>query len=187
MWRELQRIDSELFVYLNNLPLGDYTAFWVFVTQIEHWIPLYLLFAVLFAKAYSARAAVLGIVFTLFTFATTLALTNWTKVTVARLRPNNTPELEELIRVLQTPDNFSFFSGHAANSFAVSVFVVLALRNSFSWIYFVFLWPLLFSSSRIFVGVHFPGDILVGAGVGTLLGLLFYQIFKKIVLKFRYN
>ena len=176
MWEQLQRWDRDLFVYLNSLGIEDYDGFWVFITQIENWVPLYLLFFALFFFAYEKRRAIIGVGLTLVTFGIALGLTQLVKNAVGRLRPNNTPDLEELIRVLQAPNNFSFFSGHAAVSFAVTTFVVLALRTRFKWVYIFYIWPILFVMSRILVGVHYPGDILVGALVGTSVAFMVWRL-----------
>ncbi len=183
MWEQLAQWDRDLFVYLNNLGIEDYDAFWIFVTQVQNWLPLYILFLILFVVTFHWRRAMLCVIFTLLTFSTTLLFTILTKSYVARLRPNNEPLLEELIRVLQQPHNFSFFSGHAASSFTVTTFVVLVLRRNYKWVYIFYLWPVLFAMSRIFVGVHYPGDILVGAGVGTLVAWLIYQLYKMALLR----
>lgn len=182
MWKQLQQWDRELFVYLNSLGIEDYDSFWIFVTKIEHWIPLYLLFFALFFFAYRKRKGIIGVGLTILVFAITLAITDVVKIIVGRLRPNNVPELTDLIRILQTPGNFSFFSGHAAVSFAVTTFVVLALRGYFKWIYIFYIWPILFIMSRILVGVHYPGDILVGALVGTTIAFIFWKFVGKRVL-----
>ncbi|MEH6407305.1 MAG: phosphatase PAP2 family protein [Leeuwenhoekiella sp.] len=187
MWKQLAEWDSDLFVYLNNLGIDDYDSFWIWITQITHWIPLYILFVLLFFSAFHWHRALMVAFFTLLTAAATLFLTGIVKTHVGRLRPNNQPLLDKLIRVLQEPHNFSFFSGHAATSFAVTTFVVLCLRRTYKWIYIFYIWPILFASSRIFVGVHYPGDILVGAGVGVLMALLFYQFYKKALIKLEYS
>ena len=95
-----------------------------------------------------------------------------TKVLVGRLRPNNQPELEGLVRTLQNPQDFSFFSGHAATSFALTFFVCLQLRHRYPGLILLFIWPVLFTLSRIFVGVHYPLDLVVGSGVGLLSAYL---------------
>ena len=177
---QLKEWDSDLFVYLNSLGIEDYDAFWIFVTQIRHWVPLFILFFVLYFLAFRWKRAVLSILSLILAFVTTLGLTNITKSLVARLRPNNVDTLAEVIRVLQTPDNYSFFSGHASSSFVVTTFVVLTLRSKYKWIYVMYIWPLLFIMSRIYVGVHYPGDILVGAFVGTVIAILFYKSYKRV-------
>lgn len=179
MWEQLQQWDRELFIHLNSLGSQEYDAFWVFVTKIEHWTPLYIGFFILFFFAYKKKEAYMGILSTVLVFALTIGVTGLVKYSVGRLRPNNVLELEGVIRVLQTPLNFSFFSGHAAVSFAVTTFVVLALRKRFKWTYLFYVWPLLFVASRILVGVHYPGDILVGALVGTVIAIICWKYVGK--------
>ena len=97
------------------------------------------------------------------------------------MRPNNVEALGELIRILQKPTNYSFFSGHASSSFSVTTFVVLALRKYTKWIYLAYIWPLIFVMSRIYVGVHYPSDIFVGALVGTAFAFFFYFLCRKVL------
>ena len=175
MLEQLEQWDREIFIYLNGLGIEKYDAFWVFVTKIEHWIPWYLFLLGLFFVVYKRRQAIIGVLLSLGVVAFSLGITEVVKNVVARLRPSNTPEIAELIRVLQSPTNFSFFSGHASVSLALTTFVVLALRHELKWIYLIYIWPLLFISSRIYVGVHFPGDIMVGSLVGVIFGVLFWK------------
>lgn len=181
MWEQLAKWDSDAFIFLNNLGVEDYDAFWIYITIPKHWIPLYVIILLLFFIAFNWRQASIGILFLLLDLFSTVGITDLVKVSVARLRPSNQPLLQDLIRVIQEPHNFSFFSGHAASSFTVTTFVVLVLRRRFQWIYVLYIWPILFALSRIFVGVHYPGDILVGAGFGVLMAILFYWLFKQIL------
>jgi len=185
MLEQLQKWDQELFIFLNSLGIEDYDTFWVFITKIEHWTPLYILFFILFFYAYTARKALIGVGLTLVVFGITLGITDLVKNTVGRMRPNNVPELAEIIRILQTPGNFSFFSGHASVSFAVTTFVVLALRSRLKWVYVFYVWPVFFVMSRILVGVHYPGDILVGALVGTLIAICSWKFLGKKLLYYK--
>ncbi len=184
MWERLSNWDKQAFIYLNNLGVDRYDFFWIWITQPRHWVPLYIIFILLFVLAFHWRRVLLSILFILITFGVTVGLTNLVKYNVHRLRPNNTPALKGLIRVLQEPHNFSFFSGHASTSFAVTTFVVMVLRHKFKWIYIFYIWPILFAMSRIFVGVHYPGDILVGSGVGTSIAFLSYWFYQKAVIKY---
>lgn len=179
MWEQLLQWDREALIYLNNLGTEEFDGFWSLITHIVTWIPLFLLFILLFFIGTPKRKALLqvGWVVTLAIFI--LLLTDLTKHFVARLRPNNDTAVQTMIRIVKNPLDYSFFSGHAASSFAITVLVVLLLRKKYPWTYMFFLWPMLFASSRIYVGVHFPSDILVGALVGTSSAMLFYSIFKK--------
>lgn len=183
MLQTLKEWDKELFIWLNSLGIERFDSFWIFVTQIETWFPLFLFFfAIIFIK-YGFKKGLIVILFTIITFWVTLTFTDLVKDYVARLRPNNVKALGEVIRILQKPTNFSFFSGHAASSFTVTTFVVLAIRKYTKWIYLAFIWPFIFILSRIYVGVHYPSDLFVGALVGTLIAFLFYWICKKILEK----
>lgn len=172
--------DKELFLYLNRLPLGNWDYFWLFVTKIENWIPLYIFFFFLFWKKLPRKKALLATVSTLVLMGCTLGITNLVKNGVARIRPSNEPEFYGLVKVLQNNPDFSFFSGHSAVSFAVSVFVILILKSHTKWIWGILIWPFLFALSRIFVGVHYPSDLLVGA----IIGILFAVISRKLLSRF---
>ncbi len=171
--------DRELFLYLNGLNTGNWDHFWLLVTRIENWIPLYIVFFILFWKMLSRKRAILATLSTVILVISTLGITTIVKNSVTRLRPSNTPELAGYVRVLQENTDFSFFSGHSAVSFAVTVFIILVLRSHTKWIWLLFVWPFLFAISRIFVGAHYPGDLLIGAIVGAILGILMWKIIRK--------
>ncbi|OAB76161.1 phosphatase PAP2 family protein [Cochleicola gelatinilyticus] len=179
MFDTLKEWDRELFVFLNGLGIERFDSFWIYVTQIESWLPLFAFFFAIILYYYKARKGFGVIFFVLLTFGITILFTDLVKEYIERLRPNNVEALSELIRILQKPTNYSFFSGHASTSFAVTTFVVLSLRNFTKWIYVAYLWPLLFVLSRIYVGVHYPSDIFVGALVGTVFAFLFYRLSVK--------
>ncbi|WP_432411678.1 phosphatase PAP2 family protein [Rasiella sp. SM2506] len=183
MLQTLKEWDRELFIWLNSLGIERFDGFWIFVTQIESWIPLFLFFFIIIFLKYGFKKGFIVIFFTILTFGVTITFTNLVKDYIARLRPNNVDALAEVIRILQKPTNFSFFSGHASSSFAVTTFVALAIRNYTKWIYLAFIWPLIFILSRIYVGVHYPSDLFVGALVGVIIAVLIYWICKKVLEK----
>lgn len=173
--------DKELFLYLNGLSTVPWDYFWLLVTRIENWIPLYILFFFLFWKKLSRKKALLATLFTFVLMGLTLGITTLVKNVVSRIRPSNEPDLNGLVRVLQTNVDFSFFSGHSAVSFAISVFVILILKQHVKWIWVILIWPFLFAMSRIFVGVHYPSDLLVGAIVGILLAVISRKLLRTII------
>lgn len=173
--------DRDLFIFLNNLGVEKYDAFWIFITQIESWIPFFILLIVLLFLYFKFKKGALALLATLVVFGITFGLTHFTKGYVQRLRPNNDALLTDIIRAIQTPSDFSFFSGHASSSFAIVTFVVLLLRKRIKGIYLAYLWPLLFITSRIYVGVHYPSDILIGALVGTVIAVISHRfVWKKL-------
>lgn len=179
MFDALKQWDRDIFIFLNNLYIGDFESFWLFVTQIDSWTPLFALFFILIFYYYRGKKGGTVTFFMLLSFGITITFTGLVKDYVGRLRPNNVEALGELIQILQTPSNYSFFSGHASSSFAVTTFVVLSLESYTKWIYVSYLWPLLFVFSRIFVGVHYPSDILVGAFVGIFFAFLCHFLCQR--------
>ncbi|WP_086478012.1 MULTISPECIES: phosphatase PAP2 family protein [Arenibacter] len=179
MLEKLLQWDRDLFIYLNSLGLEQYDLFWSVVTNFSTWIPLFLLFIYLIFKEYPKKEAlwVLGTV--LVTLLVVAMITGITKEIVARLRPNNTEEINTLIRILKSPTSYSFFSGHASSSFSVTTIVYLFLRHRFKWSWLFFIWPLTFVVSRVYVGVHYPLDLLVGTAVGIFFAILFYRLYQK--------
>jgi len=181
MLEKLLKWDRDTFIYLNGLGIEDYDVFWSTVTDFTTWIPLFVLFLVLFFFKFPKREA-------LYMFLTVVGLavfitliTYFTKISVARLRPNNTEEINTLIRILKSPTDYSFFSGHASSSFSITILVFLFLRKKVKWAILFFIWPILFAMSRIYVGVHFPVDIIVGTVVGLLSGCLFYGLYQRFI------
>ena len=180
----LERIlqwDRETLVYLNSLGIEDYDLFWSTVTNIYTWIPLFLFFFLLIFWKYPRKEAIYVTLTVIALIGFILLATDLTKVFFGRLRPNNNEEINSIIRVLKNPTTFSFFSGHAASSFSITTLMVLFLRKKVKWSWFFYIWPLLFALSRIYVWVHFPVDIIVGAIVGFLTAFAFYNLYKRII------
>ncbi|MBT8291734.1 MAG: phosphatase PAP2 family protein [Eudoraea sp.] len=181
MLKHLLEWDRNTFIYLNNLGTESYDLFWVMVTNITSWIPLYiLLFALIFLK-YPKKEAFFITCTIILLLICVLGLTDIIKTYFERPRPNNDIEINSIIRVLKNPPDYSFFSGHASSSFSLSTIFCLFLRKKLAIIWLLFLWPFLFAYSRIYVGVHYPLDILTGAAIGTLLGILFFMFYRKFI------
>ncbi|MDC6361224.1 MULTISPECIES: phosphatase PAP2 family protein [Flavobacteriaceae] len=181
MLERLLEWDRDTFVFLNGLGIEKYDGFWTTVTNFVTWVPLFILFIFLLFLKFSKREAFFKLLTVLGLALFITIITHWTKVSVARLRPNNTEEINLLIRILKSPTDYSFFSGHASSSFSLTVLLFLFLRKKVRWAYLFFVWPILFTMSRIYVGVHYPIDIIVGALVGLLSGVLFYSLYQRFI------
>lgn len=181
MFESLLEWDRETFLYLNALGIEKYDTFWAIVTEITTWIPLFLLFVVLLLWKFPKQEAIFKLLTFLLLVASIITLTHLVKTGVARIRPNNAEGINVLARILKSPTDYSFFSGHASSSFSITVLMFLFLRKKLKWAIWFFIWPLLFSMSRIYVGVHYPSDIFVGALVGVLVGILFYRLHDRAI------
>ena len=186
MFKKLLQWDKEAFIYLNNLGSEQYDAFWIAITNINFWIPLYLLFGFLFFYKTPFREGLIKLITVVSLTLFIVLITHLTKDLVGRLRPNNNLEINTLIRVLKNPTDYSFFSGHAASSFSITFSVFLLLRKKYRLTVLFFIWPILFTASRIYVGVHFPMDIIAGAIVGILLAVLFYSLYNRFLSRNKY-
>ena len=180
MFDYLLQWDKKLLLYLNNSGSPNFDGLWIFITEIKSWTPLFLLFTLLFILKFSIKQAIQRIGILALLIFTIMGLCNIVKIGVGRLRPCNDEAVNPMLRILINPSDFSFFSGHASSSFAITVLVYLLLKDKVKWAGIFFIWPLLFSYSRLYLGVHYPSDIFVGAVVGTVLAWLFYRGFIRL-------
>lgn len=183
MLEKIITLDKELLVYLNGLGSPTYDGLWLIITKQVYWTPFFLLLAFLVYKKIGLKN--LGIV-VLF-IAMILLLCNESvelcKTAFKRLRPCNDPEIINIIRIVHQSKTYSFFSGHAANSMATMTFLFLILRKYYKYAFLLFLYPLIFAYSRIYLGVHFPSDILTGYVFGVLFGIASYKGFHYYMVK----
>lgn len=173
---KINQLDRELFIYLNSLGIESWDGFWILVTNQFTWIPLFAFFLFLVYRAYGLQKSLVIIVLMALLIAFSDQFVNLIKNYFIRLRPNNEESLMEIIRILKRPRSFSFVSGHATTSFAVSMFLFKTLKEHYKHAYLIFLWPFIFAYSRIYVGVHYPLDIFTGMLLGLLIGFIFYRI-----------
>lgn len=178
MLDKILALDTELFVFLNGLGSEKYDGLWLLITRQSNWIPLFLLFLYIIYKKKGAKQTLYLILFVAVLLVFTDQVTNLFKSGFERLRPCNNPEINSFIRIVQSRTSFSFFSGHAANSMAVSVFLYHLLKDQTRYFGFVFLWPLIFAYSRIYLGLHYPLDIVSGYLFGTFSGFMMFKLYK---------
>lgn len=173
---KLVALDKELLIFLNAQGTETWDGFWMVVTNQFSWIPLYLLFAYFIFKFYGWKNGLALMIFMALMVTFSDQLTVFIKDSVGRLRPNRDPSINEIIRILKNNKSFSFVSGHATTSTAVSLWMHLRLKNHVKFTYLFFIWPLLFSYSRMYIGVHFPLDVFCGAILGLMIGVIFYKL-----------
>ncbi len=183
MLDNLIQLDTELFIYLNNLGTDFWDPFWLRMSEVLIWIPLYLvLLALIFFKFHWKQGLVVSLFLVLNVLATDQGSVRLFKEQFKRSRPCHVQELQDQIRLVKGSCGgaYGFISSHASNTFGLAFFIGLVFRRKWPWLYYsLIFWAALVSYSRIYLGVHYPGDILFGALYGTLCGTLLYLIMDR--------
>jgi undecaprenyl-diphosphatase len=172
----LNHIDHTLFLFLNGLhnPFFDNVMFQV--TKSLLWIPLYLFFLYLIIRQYKWKTLLI-IVLAAVMILVSDQLANLTKDIFQRLRPSHEPGLMVHLVNAYKGGEYGFYSSHASNTFSIAVFLIVLTGKRFGWIWIpAIVWAMLMSYTRIYLGVHFPGDILAGTMMGSLIGYLFGRL-----------
>jgi undecaprenyl-diphosphatase len=180
MMEWLVHIDKELMLFLNGMhsPFFDWIMWWSSDRLI--WIPLYLFIAFLFYRKFNT-SALLPIILTIVAVGMSdLISSHYIKEVVHRLRPDHDPEIGTMVHTLKgyTGGLYGFVSAHAANSFALATMCLLFLRNK-TFSICIYAWAILVSYSRIYLGVHFPADVICGAMLGSILAIILYISWSK--------
>ena len=180
---EIISLDHQLFLFLNGMGSPPFDLFWMFITDKAVNICVYLLLITYFLKKTNLKSFLILLIFTVLLVLITDQFTNLFKNGFQRLRPCYEPSLMGLVRLVKPNcgGSFGYFSAHASNSFALAVFFSLILKNRFTKI------PLILISlattvaySRIYLGVHYPLDIISGIIFGGLVGYITYLTWLKI-------
>jgi len=184
MLEQLSALDRKLFIWLNSFGSETWDPLWLIITKQISWIPVFALVIYLAFKRLGWKHALMVVGLIGLLVLVTDQATNLIKNSVHRLRPGNNPEIAGIIRAVKKAHSFSFISGHASNSMAVAFFTYRVLHPYLKYIGFFFLWPLIFAYSRIYLGLHYPGDITAGYLFGLLTGWLMLKLY--IYLRDRY-
>ncbi len=180
MIETLNQLDTSLFLFLNGLHAAWLDPVMVFISGKFTWLPFYLVLIGLIIRQYRWQSVmVLLFVALLITLSDQLSVRAF-KFVFERPRPCHEPGLQPLIHLVtgNCGGAYGFVSSHAANSFAMAGFVWFLLRSSFRHIGWVlFPWAILVGYSRIYLGVHYPGDVFVGALLGLLVAWVVVKIY----------
>lgn len=187
MIEKILELDAKLFLYLNNLGTPAWDWFWLLITDKWTAIPLYALLLYLIFRRYGVKGTIISLVMVALLITCTDQLANIFKHGFERPRPCRQEGVMEYTRFIAVRcGRFGYFSAHAASTFGLSIFVGLILKKAYpKLIYMMLFWALVVSYSRIYVGVHYPLDVITGMLIGALLGYLFYLLQVYLIKRFK--
>ena len=170
--------DTELFLYLNNLGSEPWDGFWRVVTEKWSSIPLYAVLLYLVYQKFGWKGTLIVAVLAAAMITCTDQVASLFKYGLERPRPCKEVDLQSKMRfVADGCGRFGFFSAHAASAMAAAVFVGLMLKKHYRYLPFMLLfWAVVIAYSRVYLGVHYPLDIICGMAFGGFVGWIFYRL-----------
>lgn len=179
----LDAMDAEATVFVNSFHNSFFDSFMMLFSGRFVWVPMYATIMLILYRHFGFKKTIVFTVFIALTITAADQLcASYLRPVVSRLRPAHLDNpLSELIHVV---DGYrgglhGFPSCHAANSFALVTFLALLVRRG-RFLVFIYLWAVLNSYSRLYLGVHYLGDLLVGALIGSMIGAVMYYIGARI-------
>lgn len=185
MIESLIEIDKNIFLFFNShhtLYLDQ--VMWVFTGKII-WIPLIISFLYIFFKQNWKEGFLIVLALVVTIMLCDQISSGIFKPLFHRFRPTHDPEFSQYVTTVNgyLGGKYGFVSSHAANTFGIAMFTILLFRKKIFSLSIV-IWALLSCYSRLYLGVHYPGDIIFGATVGLITGYVCYKIYDKLRIKF---
>lgn len=180
---EILELDREIFLELNSSFRNPWLdQLMMFLSTTTAWIPLFLVLLYLLMKNYRKQTWLILLAVGLTILLADQITSSVMKPFFERLRPSHEPILAERVYIVNQyrGGKFGFASSHAANTFGIATLMSVALRMYRPWINLLFLWAIGVGYTRIYLGVHYPGDIVAGYLVGFICALIAWFLLKLV-------
>lgn len=184
----INQLDTQAFLWLNSLHADSLDPIMAWISARNSWFPLYVVIigGLIWRQRRKSIGSLLMIIFSVII--SDQVCSSILKPLIHRLRPCHEPSIQNIIHVVgNCGGQFGFCSSHAANTFALVTGLILLLSKQFSGLKYLYIWAIIVSYSRIYVGVHYPMDVLSGAGIGVLAALLCHKIYHYILIKYNHE
>ncbi len=175
----LKQLDRQLFLWLNGLHTGVLDAPMYYISKIFVFIPLFAWWLYEAYKTFHLKKLLVMLVMTVLLVTLTDQSSNRVKHLVKRYRPTHNTEIRQQVHTVYGYEGgqYTFFSGHAANTFGIATYLFLLFRGKkMAFRLSFFAWSLLVIYSRVYLGVHYPSDLFTGMCVGLLWGYVVYRL-----------
>lgn len=182
MWESINKLDQEAFLWLNSLHNDFFDVVMYWITLKYTWFPFYGLLIIFLLWKYWLQGF-----YMVLAIAATIVLcdqftSSFMKPFFERLRPCHEPALANMVHVVEgCGGRYGFASSHAANAFGLATIVWLLLRSAYRYLGLLFIWAAVVSYSRIYVGVHYPIDIIVGGLCGFVFGWMVSRVYTLVM------
>lgn len=183
MLETLNQWDTAAFLGLNRQHTSwlDPVMYWI--SDREFWFPFYTVILLWLGWKYHLRAIAIALTIGISVAFSDQVTSGILKPAFQRLRPCHDPTIDQWVHLVwECGGPYGFASSHAANSFGFATVLTLLLSRRQPWVRFLYAWAILISYSRIYVGAHYPLDVLAGAGIGILgavLSVVGYRFFER--------
>jgi len=188
MLEKLNSLDTQLFLYLNNKHCAFLDGFMYWMSDIVFWIPFYVILLIIIIRYFKKKSIPILLSVAVLIILSDQISSHLLKNLVKRPRPSHEITLQGLIYLSKAGPGgeYGFVSSHASSSFALFCFLSLILPKSFRNLkYILCFWAVIVSYSRIYNGVHYPGDVMGGALLGAFLAWLISLIYFWIISRSR--
>jgi len=171
-------LDKKILLFLNSFHTQWLDPVMLLITKTVFWLPLYLFLLYLLVKNFKKDSWIVLIGIAIAILLADQITSSFMKPFFERLRPSREPSLQGLVHLVNeyTGGKYGFASSHAANTFATALFFWLIFKDRYRWMWILFVWAVVMTYTRIYLGVHYPGDIIIGMLIGLGAAWTGYKI-----------